>query len=167
MESLPGVSPVLLQSPFPYLSDISCSSQRTSHPVGTTVRIADFLKHIPVRRQTAVKAATNCLTKIKKLIQAYAFAQPSRRFSLKVLKAKNESNNWIYAPGTDSSLPDAAMKIVGIDVASCCVMKQFSSLSTPRGGTGSDQNDYKLMAFLPAADTGTSPPSCRSRTFTK
>lgn len=161
------MSPVLLQNPFPYISDIWCSSQRTSHPVGTTIRITDFLKHIPVRRQTAVKAATKCLTKIKKLIQAYAFAQPSRRFSLKVLKAKNESNNWIYAPGTDATLPDAAMKIVGIDVASYCVMKQVSSLPTPGGGTDSEQNDYKLIAFLPAADTGTSSPSYRSRTFTK
>lgn len=114
-----------------------------------------------------MKAATKCLTKIRKLIQAYAFAQPSRRFSLKVLKAKNESNNWIYAPGTDATLPDAAMKIVGIDVASCCVMKQFSSQPTPGSGTDSDENGYKLIAFLPAADTGTSPPSCRPRKFTK
>lgn len=123
------------------------SSTRTSHPAGTTLRITDFLKFIPVRRQTSLKDATKTLTKIKKLLQAYAFAHPGKRFSMKVLKAKNENNNWMYAPSADAEITDAAMKIVGRDVSSCCVVKKTSSESFGESG-------YDLLAFLPKADAG-------------
>ncbi|KAF5864241.1 hypothetical protein ETB97_008238 [Aspergillus alliaceus] len=101
------------------------SSQRASHPVGTTVRIIDLFKHIPVRRQTALKNATKTLARIKKLIQAYAMAQPLKRLSLKVLKAKNENNNWIYAPARDATIIGAAFKVIGTDVTSGCVVKEW------------------------------------------
>lgn len=129
-----------------------CRSTRTSHPVGTTVRITDFLKHIPVRRQTALKAAAKTLTKLKGLLQAYAFAQPSKRLSFKVLKAKTESNNWQYAPSGEAALNDAALKIVGRDVASSCTLKEISSRS--KDGNISDQGDYELAALLPKESIG-------------
>lgn len=129
------------------------SSVRTSHPAGTTLRITDFLKYIPVRRQTALKDATKVLAKIKKLLQTYAFARPAKRFSIKVLKAKNENYNWMYAPSPDAQITDAAMKIVGRDVSSCCVVKKFPSVS-------SDQSSYELLAFLPKADAGMQGPVC-------
>ncbi|KXG52102.1 Ribosomal protein S5 domain 2-type fold, subgroup [Penicillium griseofulvum] len=132
-------------------------SQPTSHPVGTTVRITDFLKHIPVRRQTALKGAARNLTRIKKLLQAYAIAQPSKRLSLKVLKAKNENSNWTYAPSADASLSDAALKVTGTEVSSCCVLRRLSSHSTTGDERGSsDQKDYEAIAFLPKTQFDTS-----------
>ncbi|KAJ5766129.1 uncharacterized protein N7511_003745 [Penicillium nucicola] len=124
-------------------------TQRISHPVGTTVRIENFLKHIPVRKQTVLKAATRNLTRIKKLLQAYAMAQPSRRFSLKVLKAKNENGNWSYAPSADASVSDAALKIAGTEVSSCCVVQKLSSQALAQNEGSSDQEDYEMTAFLP------------------
>lgn len=152
-ESFRGRSPRwTIQIRF-FLTD-QIRSQKTSHPIGTTVRIQNFLKHIPVRRQAALKRATKCLAKIKSLIQGYALAQPSKRFSFKVLKAKNENNNWSFAPGADLALVDAAVKVVGRDVASCCTTKQ----STPRVNSindGSLDQTYKVTAFLPRVDAGT------------
>ncbi|EAU32031.1 predicted protein [Aspergillus terreus NIH2624] len=101
------------------------SVQRASHPVGTTVRVTDLFKHIPVRRQTTLKNTTKTLARVKRLIQEYAAAQPSKRLSLKVLKAKNENGNWMYAPKPNAGLLDAALKIAGTDVASTCVLKHW------------------------------------------
>ncbi|KAJ5680005.1 hypothetical protein N7536_011144 [Penicillium majusculum] len=132
-------------------------TQRTSHPVGTTVRITDFLKNLPVRRQTALKGAARNLTRIKKLLQAYAIAQPSKRLSLKVLKAKNENSNWAYAPSADASLSDAALKVASTEVSSSCVLKRLSSQITDRNQRElSDQKEYEAIAFLPKTQFDTS-----------
>lgn len=122
------------------------SSQRTAHPVGTTVQITDFLKHIPVRRQTALKSAGKTLSKIKKLLQTYAVCQPTKRLSLKVIKAKNENNNWMYTGSQSSSVTDAALKIVGTDVVSNCTVKEW-----PLEG---DSTNYKIVAVLAKDDAG-------------
>lgn len=122
--------------------------------MGTTLRITDFLKYIPVRRQGALKNATKTLTAIKKLLQAYAFAQPSKRFSLKVIKAKNENSNWMYAPAADATIPDAAIKIVGKDISGCCVTRELSSRNPGEEGPR-DSSSYQLTAFLAKPDAGT------------
>ncbi|KAL8686986.1 MAG: hypothetical protein Q9218_006720, partial [Villophora microphyllina] len=96
------------------------NDSRVSQPVGTTVRITDFLKSLPVRRQTALKDATKQLAKIKRTLQAYALARPSVRLGLKVLKAKNEKDNWTYAPKSEASVSDAAIKIVSKKVTDQC-----------------------------------------------
>lgn len=135
---------------------ITSRSTRTSHPVGTTVRITDFLKHVPVRRQTALKGAAKTLAKLKKLLQAYAFTQPSKRISLKVLKAKTENNNWQYVPGADATLTDAALKIVDRNIASSCILKETNSHSSEDDNM-SDQGGYELAALLPKEDIGMEP----------
>ncbi|KAI6839339.1 hypothetical protein KC340_g12186 [Hortaea werneckii] len=94
--------------------------ERASLPVGTTVRITEFIKANPVRRQQALKNAEKVLKKTKQMLQAYAFARPHVRLSLKVLKAKNEKGNWVYAPKPNGSLEDAALKIVGSACVSQC-----------------------------------------------
>ncbi|KAL2000014.1 hypothetical protein VTN02DRAFT_3663 [Thermoascus thermophilus] len=130
------------------------SSERTSHPVGTTVRVADFLKHIPVRRQTALKGASKTLTKIKKTLHAYAIAQPSRRLSLKVLKSRNESSNWTYGPKPNASLVDAALRVAGPEIVSHCTCKVWPSEEPEQDVEAEDdrKKGYKLVAFLPKAD---------------
>ncbi|GMG49451.1 unnamed protein product [Aspergillus oryzae var. brunneus] len=134
----------------------SINSQRASHPVGTTVRITDLFKHIPVRRQSALKSAVKTLARIKKLIQIYAMAQPSKRLSLKVLKAKNENNNWIYAPGRDAMITDAALKIAGTDVTSSCVLKKWPSEHNVNSEHPQEEHtsEVGLLALLLDLDTG-------------
>ncbi|KAJ5273733.1 DNA mismatch repair protein C-terminal [Penicillium angulare] len=135
-----------------YQRDGRIIQQRTSHPVGTTIRVVDFIKHIPVRRQVVLKSITKILSKIKRLLQAYAVAQPSKKFSFKVLKAKNENNNWMYAPSTGSSLSDAAAKIFGRELSSCLVKKVLSSEFSSNMEHGPDQSAYSLSSLLPKAD---------------
>ena len=91
-----------------------------SHPIGTTVRLINLFKHIPVRKQTALKVTAKCLAKLKKTLHAYAFARPAVRFSLRILKAKNEGGNWMYAPKSGASVEDVALKVVGKECATQC-----------------------------------------------
>lgn len=49
-----------------------------------------------MRRQTAEKNSIKALAKVKRLLQSYVFARPHLRFSLTVLKAKNDKGNWKY-----------------------------------------------------------------------
>lgn len=114
--------------------------------MGTTVRITDFLKNIPVRRQTALKSTGKTLSKIKKLLQAYTMCQPSKRLSLKVIKAKNETSNWMYAGGQSASLMDAAMKVVGTDVVSQCTVKKWPPEE--------DSAEYRIVAILAKGEAG-------------
>jgi hypothetical protein len=101
-----------------------------------------------------LKAATRNLTRIKKLLQAYVIAQPSKRVSLKVLKAKKENNNWTYAPGAYASLPDAALKVAGTEVSSCCLMKVISSQALAQNESSINQGDYEVTAYLPKPQFG-------------
>ncbi|GFF93830.1 isoform 3 of PMS1 protein homolog 1 [Aspergillus udagawae] len=129
------------------------STQRASHPVGTTVRVTDLFKNIPVRRQTVLKSTAKTIARIKKIIQSYAIAQPTIRLSLKVMKAPSEKANWVYAPGKNASLMDAALKVVGTEVASACVTRQWprGNDSDEESGSGTDSS-FQLMALL--ADPG-------------
>ncbi|PWY89195.1 hypothetical protein BO70DRAFT_331061 [Aspergillus heteromorphus CBS 117.55] len=117
------------------------STKHVPHPVGTSVRITDLFKHIPVRRQTVLKNTAKTLVKVKKLVQAYAVAQPSKRLSLRVLKAKTESSNWMYAP-QNATLLDAALKIVGAEVAAGCLVREWP-------GSRAGSTAFRLVALLP------------------
>ncbi|KAK0321055.1 hypothetical protein LTR82_007972 [Friedmanniomyces endolithicus] len=114
--------------------------ERASLPVGTTVRVTDFIKSNPVRRQRTLKDAEKCLKHVKQTLQAYAFARPQVRFSLRVLKAKSEKSNYMYAPKPGGSVEDAALKIVG----SACVSQCIWSIIEDRG--------FTLQAFVPRPD---------------
>lgn len=132
------------------------SVQRASHPVGTTVRVTDLFKHIPVRRQTTLKNTTKTLARVKRLIQEYAAAQPSKRLSLKVLKAKNENGNWMYAPKPNAGLLDAALKIAGTDVASTCVLKHWPIPEATSDFTCVEGNpDCRMTALVLDPNAGT------------
>ena len=80
-----------------------------------------------MRRQTAEKNSIKVLAKVKRLLQAYVFARPHLRFSLKVLKAKNDKGNWKYPTttgiGKSKSKPsvfNAAKEIIGQKVTDQC-----------------------------------------------
>ncbi|KAL8806627.1 MAG: hypothetical protein Q9200_004964 [Gallowayella weberi] len=142
------------------------NEDRVSHAVGTTVRITDFLKSLPVRRQTAIKESGKQLAKIKRTLQAYALARPSVRLSLKVLKAKSDKGNWVYAPKSDASVSDAAVKIVGKRVSDQCrwVVWSPGNLPTKEGATQDEntnsstqsESTYKVEALVPASKADSS-----------
>ncbi|KAI5366468.1 putative ribosomal protein S5 domain 2-type [Septoria linicola] len=113
---------------------------KASLPVGTTVRITDFVKANPVRRQVVLKNAESCLKKIKHTLQAYAFARPHVRLALRVLKAKNNKSDWIYAPKPNGNAEDAAFKVVGAACASQCTWSVLES------------SGFGFQAFLPRLD---------------
>ena len=109
------------------------------------------MKSIPVRKQTALKNASKTLAAIKKLLQAYAFARGTVRFSLKVLKGKNEKANWSYTP-VDSAekLRDVAARIVGSDVIGRCETKRSKS----EHGEIDNGDQYSAVALLTTIDSG-------------
>jgi hypothetical protein len=97
-----------------------------------------------------VKNATKILSAIKKLLQSYAFARGTVRFSLKVLKSKNEKANWSYSPvDRAGELKDVASRIIGKDVANRCEIR------TKDHCTGGEEGDkYSALALLANVDTG-------------
>jgi len=116
------------------------AQERASTAVGTTVKIADFIKSNPVRRQVALKHTDQTLKRIKHVLQSFAFARPHVRFSFKVLKAKNDKGNWMYAPKVGGNAEDAAFKIVGAACASQCTWSVI------------EEHGFTLQAFLPKPD---------------
>ncbi|KAL9617139.1 MAG: hypothetical protein Q9160_008036 [Pyrenula sp. 1 TL-2023] len=116
------------------------SPTKTSHPIGTSVKVHDFLHKIPVRRQTALKSPVKTLNNIKKLLQHYAIARPGVRLSVRVLKGKDQKLNWTYAPKQDATISDAAVQVVGQDVCAQCVSKNVTSEDSLTGAV-KRQND--------------------------
>ena len=133
---------------------------RVSQPVGTTVRITDLLKNFPVRRQTALKASAKSIAKIRTLLHAYAYARPALRLSLKVLKAKNDKTNWIYAPASGDTVLDAAIKIGGSKLVEQCQWKVWKSSVDDNSSIVDVETDenrqrfYKIEALLPSPTCG-------------
>ena len=136
------------------------SKDPVSHPVGTTVRISNFLHTIPVRKQTALKSSSKALSKIKSILQAYALAKPRVRYSLKILKAEDGRYDWTY-PASKSLLPslDAAVKIVGNPAVTQCEWKVWhSSIGFIDGDFRDAQaNAFILEALLPTRQCGRCP----------
>jgi len=94
---------------------------RTSHPVGTTVSIINYAAKLPVRKKTFEKEAPKTIQAMKRLLQAYALARPSVRFSLKV--TKGGKSLWSYAPRASDSINEAVSQVVGRDTSIQCIEK--------------------------------------------
>lgn len=116
------------------------SRTRASHPVGTTIKVTELFKALPVRKQTAVKGAAKTLARVKSMLQAYALARPNVRFALKVLKAKNDKGNWTYVPAKGQPKEDAAFKVVGKECAGQCEWQVM------------ELHGFEVQAFLPRPD---------------
>lgn len=129
-----------------------------SHPIGTTVRVQDFLKYLPVRKQTALKVSAKMNAKIKRTLQAYALARPSVRFSLKVLKAKDARGNWTYAPKAGSTVTDAALKVLNPQAVGQCQWQVWTGPKTANSenveGNDFEAVSYRIEALLPKPQCG-------------
>jgi len=129
---------------------------RKSHPIGTTVCVLKFLEKIPVRKQTALKVASKTLGKIRELLQAYALARPSVRFSLKITKGAKGS--WSFVPKPNDGIKEAVSQAIGRDVAAQCMEKFLafsasqSDESLPEEHRASPVNQFLVEAFLPMRD---------------
>ncbi|OCK74326.1 ribosomal protein S5 domain 2-like protein [Lepidopterella palustris CBS 459.81] len=118
--------------------------EHVSHPVGTTIRVIDFFKSVPVWKRAALKHSSRYLVNIKHLMQAYALSRPAIKFSLRILKAKDHKSNWMYAPKSGANVEDAAFKVVGRLCASQCKWIVLES------------NGFKIQAFLPRPNADSS-----------
>lgn len=70
-------------------------------------------------------------------MQAYALARPTIRFRLRVLKAKNNNGDFVYAPKAEANIEDAVLKVIGKDCALQC------------GLTVLEADGFEVHAFLP------------------
>ncbi|KAI9806967.1 MAG: hypothetical protein M1833_002625 [Piccolia ochrophora] len=139
-------------------------TERASHPVGTTIRLKGFLKLLPVRREAALKCSAKSLGQIKDIMQAYVLARPAIRFSLKVLKLKNDKFSWTYVPNNAGEVADAAMKVIGREAAvQCTAHCHIAALNDARdediervvGDSSTPVNtcsDFRIEAFIPKPD---------------
>ncbi|KAL1961003.1 hypothetical protein VTO42DRAFT_4891 [Malbranchea cinnamomea] len=119
-----------------------------AHPIGTTVRVSDFLKNLPVRRKAMLKDSTKIIAKMKKVLCSYAVSRPSIRLSLKVLGTKVD-NNWVYPGKEGSCVLDAMLKLAGSDVSSQCITKEIEMPLDPEN----DATHYiRIAATLPKTD---------------
>ena len=123
-----------------------------------------------MRRQTAEKNSIKVLAKVKGLLQAYVFARPHLRFSLKVLKAKNDRGNWKYPKiagiGISKFKPsifNAAEELLGKKVTDQCQWfstawsstgEHIDSTSDNSGARVSQDGTYTLEAVLVKLECG-------------
>ena len=138
--------------------------------MGTTVRVQDFLRHLPVRRQAAEKTAVKMLAKVRKMLQSYALTRPNLRLSLKILKAKDRKGDWTYPKGGALSASraeasfNAATDIFGKKLTSECESSVSTWSSTGEqideiiiehsGSSASTDEAYTLEAIIPRKDCG-------------
>lgn len=142
------------------------SQSRTSHPIGTTVCVTKFMHKLPVRKQTFLKESSKTVAKTKELLQAYALARPSIKFSFKVLKESKGS--WSYVPRPNDGIKEAVSQIIGKDAASQCISKSarfperthdiddIAELGTnfqiSEASPRPKSNDFVVEVFLPRRD---------------
>lgn len=110
----------------------------------------------------ALKMSSKTAGMIKRMLQTYAIARPTVRLSLKFLKGKSDTGNWVYGPTPRSTVADAAYKVAGPDVAAQCVIKTWPSQDVDETGASlidsavnsENCSDYKMAAYLPNSKAG-------------
>lgn len=129
---------------------------RTSHPVGTTVSVTNFMAKLPVRKKTFEKEATKSIAKIHRLLQAYALARPSIRLSLKV--SKGGKGSWSFIPHPSGDVREAVLRAISRDTALQCIemtvqsgeRKQSASLVPEVANNAKGLQQFTMDAFLPS-----------------
>ncbi|RAL62386.1 hypothetical protein DID88_004952 [Monilinia fructigena] len=140
------------------------SQSRTSHPIGTTVCVMNFMSKLPVRRQTALKEAPKTIGKIQELLQRYALARLSIKLTFKIIKGTKGA--WSYTPRPHGAIKDSVSLIIGREAALQCsetsiIFHESSDLEISDGAdVPSDVNlanqmvtsNFRLEAFIPKPD---------------
>ncbi|RYP55397.1 hypothetical protein DL769_010202 [Monosporascus sp. CRB-8-3] len=127
--------------------------QKTSAPIGTTVRITELFGRLPVREQIAIKESAKTLDKIRDLLQSYAMARPTLKLALKVLQ--NPKQNWSYSPKRNAEIWEAVLQIFGKEVSAHGFEKVFPIDGPWPEARGSDDdpsasrtNSYTFEAYI-------------------
>lgn len=132
---------------------------RTSHPVGTTISVKNFMANLPVRKNVFEKEAAKTFAAITRLLQAYALARPSIRLNLKV--SGGGKGSWSFIPHPNGDIREAILRTIGRDIAMQCVESivpsQYESQATktappPDTNPGSVIENFVVEAFLPNPD---------------
>ncbi|QSZ31266.1 hypothetical protein DSL72_000829 [Monilinia vaccinii-corymbosi] len=140
------------------------SQSRTSHPIGTTVCVMNFMSKLPVRKQTALKEAPKTIGKIQELVQRYALARLSIKLTLKIVKGTKGA--WSYAPRPHGAIKDSVSLVIGREAALQCsetsiMFPESPSLEIDAGvGVPADvslankvvASYFRLEAFIPRPD---------------
>ncbi|CAD6448015.1 fd0cca7a-cc59-4a19-8483-a8bf0419b1ff [Sclerotinia trifoliorum] len=138
------------------------SQSRTSHPIGTTVCVMNFMSKLPVRKQTALKEAPKTIGKIQQLVQRYALARVSIKLTLKIVKGAKGA--WSYAPRPHGGIKDSVSLVIGRDTALQCSETSMIFSDSPDLHEGSNvpsglgaangvpASHFCLEAFLPRND---------------
>ncbi|EPQ65108.1 hypothetical protein BGT96224_1434 [Blumeria graminis f. sp. tritici 96224] len=135
------------------------SKVTTSHPIGTTVSVTDFLSSVPVRKQASIKDAMKTIANIKELLRAYSLARVHIRFCLKIIKGGK--GNWSFSPRPNDGIKEVVSQIIGREVASQCMKKSLLFLDTEDlsleesnvvDNVPLDENRFFLDMFLPKQD---------------
>jgi DNA mismatch repair protein MutL len=129
---------------------------RTSHPVGTTVSVKNFMAKLPVRKKTFEKEATKSIAKINRLLKGYALARPSIKFSLKV--SNGGKGSWSFTPHPSGDVREAVLRTIGRDTALQCLAATMPSddaskiadlLPEVPTNHGRKPKHFTIDAFLP------------------
>ncbi|KAF7856866.1 hypothetical protein EAF04_009627 [Stromatinia cepivora] len=138
------------------------SQSRTSHPIGTTVCVINFMSKLPVRKQTALKEAPKTIGKIQELVQRYALARLSIKLTLKIVKGTKGA--WSYAPRPHGGTKASVSLVIGRDAALQCSETLLIFPDSPDHPEGSNvpagvgianevvTSRFCLEAFLPRND---------------
>ena len=140
--------------------------------MGTVVKVERFLEALPVRRQTALKTSAKTLSRMKRIMQAYAFTRPHLRLSLKISNAKNQKLDWKYPVNVTFSNPrvkprslDAIIDVMGKTLTSQCQYvhsawssagEQIESVSGTSALLADQESAYTFEAVLAKDDCGKS-----------
>ncbi|EDN10469.1 predicted protein [Histoplasma mississippiense (nom. inval.)] len=98
---------------------------------GTTVRVDEFLRFVPVRKRRALKSASKTLNRMKKVLNAYVLSRPEIRLSFKILKRKNDSS-WIYASNKHPTVSTAMLRVIGAEAISQCTTITWPQIQDER-----------------------------------
>ncbi|KAL9626098.1 MAG: hypothetical protein Q9164_007946, partial [Protoblastenia rupestris] len=133
--------------------------ERSSHPMGTTVKVKDFLQLVPVRRQNALKVCSKTMLRLRTVLQDYALSRPSVRFALKILKAKVDKGNWSYVPKQNPTTLDAAAQIYSKSLLNHLIVvhwpKHQGTISKARDQIEEGSaHEHRIEAVLPSATCG-------------
>ena len=88
--------------------------------VGTKVQALKLFELLPVRKKQYLKQSHHTIGKVKELVQAYAFARPSLKFTLKIKDAASAAP-FLYFPTTNPTATDVALQLFGVEFASACI----------------------------------------------
>lgn len=104
--------------------------------MGTTVRVVDFAKFVPVRREYALKISSKTIKKIQMLVRDYCLARPHVRFMFKVVRSRDDVRfkagvmDWSYIPNDAAQLAGAANQAFSRDMTSQCYGIQYPDCSS-------------------------------------